>query len=168
MTDPTLIARKLINELRDEMSDAGRELRNRAEWDLQCPVVVIDARNIPRRVVKTCVRGLTGTITTSDVIDDPLMRKFLVRYRQIGEEVALNEFMSGTDAEQFAGLWERYKDERHAHGMAVWSHTDAAKFALKSKRCFQEGQLACVAITEGDEGEDHGVITFSVDSNWLA
>ena len=119
MTDPTLIARKLINELRDEMSDAGRELRNRAEWDLQCPVVVIDARNIPRRVVKTCVRGLTGTITTSDVIDDPLMRKFLVRYRQIGEEVALNEFMSGTDAEQFAGLWERYKDERHAHGMAV-------------------------------------------------
>ena len=44
MKDPTLIVRKLISELRDEMSDAARELRNRATWDLQCPVIVIDAR----------------------------------------------------------------------------------------------------------------------------
>ena len=44
MDDPTLVVRQLINELRDDMSEAGRELRNRSTWDLQCPVVIIDAR----------------------------------------------------------------------------------------------------------------------------
>ena len=73
MDDPTLVVRQLINELRDDMSEAGRELRNRSIWDLQCPVVIIDARSEPNRVVRTSVRGITGAIATSNVIDDPLM-----------------------------------------------------------------------------------------------
>ena len=168
MQDPRLVVRELITELRDEMSDAARELRNRANWDLQCPVVVIDARTRPRRVLKTSVGGLTGAITTSNVIDSPLLRTFLVRCREIGSEEALDEFMHGPDAEQFATVWERYSEEQQEQGLAVWSHTDAAKFALKSKRCFEDGQLACVAITEGDERDDHSVLTFSVDSGWLS
>ena len=47
MDDPTLVVRQLINELRDDMSEAGRELRNRSTWDLQCPVVIIDAEPNP-------------------------------------------------------------------------------------------------------------------------
>ena len=81
MDDPTLVVRQLINELRDDMSEAGRELRNRSTWDLQCPVVIIDARTEPNRVVRTSVRGITGAIATSNVIDDPLMRSFLDRFR---------------------------------------------------------------------------------------
>ena len=72
MDDPTLVVRQLINELRDDMSEAGRELRNRSTWDLQCPVVIIDARSAPNRVVRTSVRGITGAIATSNVIDDPV------------------------------------------------------------------------------------------------
>ena len=168
MKDPTLMVRKLISELRDEMSDAARELQNRATWDLQCPVIVIDTRERPKRVLKTSVKGLTGTITTSNVIDHPLLKSFLRRCKEVGAEEALDEFMQGPETEQFSGLWDRYSDERHQHGIAVWSYSEAAKFALKSKQCFEQGEIACVAITEGNEQDNHGVLTFSVDSNWLS
>ena len=168
MTTPALIVRKLVTELRDEMSDAARELRNRSSWDLQCPVIVIDARDIPRRVLKTSVRGLTGTITTSNVIDNPLLRSFLRRIREVGVEAAHDECMNSPDSDQVLMLWERYSEERRGLGMAVWSYSDAAKFALKSKQCFEQGEIACVAITEGSDGDDHGVLTFSVNSSWLS
>tara|TARA_B100000925_G_scaffold255373_1_gene208710 strand:- start:109 stop:621 length:513 start_codon:yes stop_codon:yes gene_type:complete len=170
MSNPALIVRKLVTELRDEMSDAARELRNRSSWDLQCPVIVIDARKIPRRVLKTSVRGLTGTITTSNVIDNPLLRSFLRRVRKVGIEAAHEECRnsSDSDSERVFMLWERYSEERRGLGMAVWSYSDAAKFALKSKQCFEQGEIACVAITEGSDGDDHGVLTFSVNSSWLS
>ena len=93
MEDPSVVVRRLINELRDDMSEAGRELRNRSVWDLQCPVVIIDARSTPNRVVRTSVRGVTGAIATSNVIDDPLMRSFLERFREVGADEALDEFL---------------------------------------------------------------------------
>ena len=168
MEDSTLVVRQLINELRDDISEAGRELRNRNAWDLQCPVVIIDARTEPNRVVRTSVRGITGAIATSNVIDDPLMRSFLERFREIGADQALEEFLQGPEAERFAELWDVYTDEAQQQGLAVWSHSDAAKFVLKSKTCFDDGQLACVAITSGDHHDAHEVLTFSVDACWLS
>ena len=114
------------------------------------------------------MRGLTGTITTSNVIDNPLLRSFLRRTKEVGDEEAFDEFTNGPEAEQFSMLWDRYADERHRHGLAVWSYSEAAKFALKSKQCFEQGEIACIAITEGSETEDHSVLTFSVDSSWLS
>ena len=108
MDDTNLVVRQLINELRDDMSEAGRELRNRSCWDLQCPVVIIDARSEPNRVVRTSVRGITGAIATSNVIDDPLMRSFLVRFREVGADEALDEFLQGPEAERFSELWDIY------------------------------------------------------------
>jgi len=168
MEDPSAVVRRLISELRDEMSEAGRELRNRSSWDLQCPVVVIDARIIPNRVVKTSVRGITGAIATSNVIDDPLMRSFLDRFREVGADEALDEFLEGPEGERFAELWDIYNDEAQLQGLAVWSHSDAAKFVIKSKTCFDDGQLACVAITSADQRNAHDVLTFSVDACWLS
>ena len=168
MEDSKLVVRKLINELRDDISEAGRELRNRNAWDLQCPIVIIDARTAPNRVVRTSVRGITGAIATSNVIDDPLMRSFLERFREIGADQALEEFQQGPQAERFAELWDIYTDEAQQQGLAVWSHSDAAKFVLKSKTCFNDGQLACVAITSGDQRDAHEVLTFSVDACWLS
>ena len=168
MEDSTLVVRQLINELRDDISEAGRELRNRNAWDLQCPVVIIDARTEPNRVVRTSVRGITGAIATSNVIDDPLMRSFLERFREIGADRAQEEFLQGPEAERFAELWDVYTDEAQQQGLAVWSHSDAAKFVLKSKTCFDDGQLACVAITSGDHRDAHEVLTFSVDACWLS
>ena len=167
MNDPDIVVRQLISELRDDMSEAGQELRNRYNWDLQCPVVVIDARTTPKRVVRTSVRGITGAIATSNVIDHPLMRLFLERFRDVGAEEALDEFMQRPDGKRFSELWEIYNEEAQQQGLAVWSHSDAAKFVLKSKKCFENGQLACVAITSAEERDSHEVLTFSVDACWL-
>ena len=168
MSNPSLIVRKLVAEHREEMSDAARELHNRSSWDLQCPVIVIDARKTPKRVLKTSVRGLTGTITTSNVIDNPILRSFLKRVREVGIHTARDEYMNTSEFDQISMLWERYSEERLGLGLAVWSYSDAAKFAIKSKQCFQQGEIACVAIIEGSDGDDHGVLTFSVNSSWLS
>ena len=168
MEDPNRLVRQLISALRDDMSEAGRELKNRSAWDLQCPIVIIDARTNPHRIVRTSVRGITGAIATSNVIDDPLMRSFLERFREVGADEALDEFMHGSEAERFAELWDIYNDETQQQGLAVWSHSDAAKFVLKSKSCFDEGQLACIAITKAHDRDAHDVLTFSVDACWLS
>ena len=168
MEEHKLLVRQLITELRDDMSEAGRELRNRSAWDLQCPVVIIDARTHPSRIVRTSVRGITGAIATSNVIDEPLMRSFLERLREVGADEALDEFMHGSEAERFAELWDIYNDEAHLQGLPVWSHSDAAKFVLKSKSCFDDGQLACIAITKDGNRDAHAVLTFSVDAGWLS
>ena len=168
MEDHDRLVRQLISALRDDMSEAGRELKNRSAWDLQCPIVIIDARTNPHRIVRTSVRGITGAIATSNVIDDPLMRSFLERFREVGADEALDEFMHGSEAERFADLWDIYNDETQQQGLAVWSHSDAAKFVLKSKSCFDEGQLACIAITKAHDREAHDVLTFSVDACWLS
>ena len=168
MEDPNRLVRQLISALRDDMSEAGRELKNRSAWDLQCPIVIIDARTNPHRIVRTSVRGVTGAIATSNVIDDPLMRSFLERFREVGADEALDEFMHGSEAERFAELWDIYNDETQQQGLAVWSHSDAAKFVLKSKSCFDEGQLACIAITKAHDRDAHDVLTFSVDACWLS
>ena len=168
MSNPALIVRKLVAEHREEMSDAARELHNRSSWDLQCPVIVIDARKTPKRVLKTSVRGLTGTITTSNVVDNPILRSFMKRVREVGILHARDEYMNTSESDQISMLWERYSEERLGLGLAVWSYSDAAKFAIKSKQCFQQGEIACVAIIEGSGGNDHGVLTFSVNSSWLS
>ena len=168
MEEHKLLVRQLITELRDDMSEAGRELRNRSAWDLQCPVVIIDARNHPSRMVRTSVRGITGAIATSNVIDEPLMRSFLERFREVGADEALDEFMHGSEAERFAELWDIYNDEAHQQGLPVWSHSDAAKFVLKSKSCFDDGQLACIAITNDGDRDALAVLTFSVDAGCLS
>ena len=168
MEDNDHLVRQLISALRDDMSEAGRELKNRSAWDLQCPIVIIDARTNPHRIVRTSVRGVTGAIATSNVIDDPLMRSFLERFREVGADEALDEFMHGSEAERFAALWDIYNDETQQQGLAVWSHSDAAKFVLKSKSCFDDGQLACIAITKADDRDAHDVLTFSVDACWLS
>lgn len=168
MTDPITLVSTLITELKGELSQLARELKNRAEWDLSCPVVVVDARQNPRRVVATTVRGITGVITTSRTIDHPLMRVFLVRHKEIGAEAAVNEFLAGPDGEEFAEVWDAYVVERDERGLACWSHDDAAKFATKSKNSFDRRELACVAIAEGEGNEDVSVLTFSVDANWLS
>ena len=168
MEEHKLLVRQLITELRDDMSEVGRELRNRSAWDLQCPVIIIDARNHPIRMVRTSVRGITGAIATSNVIDEPLMRSFLERFREVGADEALDEFMHGSEAERFAELWDIYNDEAHQQGLPVWSHSDAAKFVLKSKSCFDDGQLACIAITKDGNRDAHAVLTFSVDAGWLS
>ena len=53
MTDPSTLVSTLITELKSELSQSARELKNRAEWDLSFPIVVVDARQNPRRVVAT-------------------------------------------------------------------------------------------------------------------
>ena len=50
------------------------------------------------------MRVITGAIATSNVIDDPLLRSFLDRFREVGADEALNEFLQGPEAERFSEL----------------------------------------------------------------
>ena len=167
MADPTTLVSTLINELKGQLAQSARELKMRAGWDLGCPVMVIDTRKDPKRVIATTIRGVTGVITTSRVIDHPLMRAFMARHKEVGAGEAVTELINGPDGEEFAEVWDSYVKERDERGLACWSHDDAAKFASKSREAFEDGCLACVAITEGDEGDDVGVLTFQVKSEWL-
>ena len=128
----------------------------------------LSMRAARQTVVRTSVRGVTGAIATSNVIDDPLMRSFLERFREVGADEALDEFLQGPEGERFSELWDLYNDEAQQQGLAVWSHSDAAKFVLKSKTCFDDGQLACVAITSAEGCDAHDVLTFAVDACWLS
>ena len=44
------------------LSDAFRQMRNRAAWDLNCPVVIIDARDQPPRQVQVGVGSVGGVV----------------------------------------------------------------------------------------------------------
>ena len=168
MADPTNLVSTLINELKGQLAQSAGELKMRDGWDLGCPVMVIDTRKDPKRVIATTIRGVTGVITTSRVIDHPLMRAFMARHKEIGAGEAVTELINGPDGEEFAEVWDAYVAERDERGLACWSHDDAAKFATKSKNSFERRELACVAIAEGEGNEDVSVLTFSVDANWLS
>ncbi len=167
MADLNILVSTLINELKGQLAQSAGELKMRDGWDLGCPVMVIDTRKDPKRVIVTTIRGVTGVITTSRVIDHPLMRAFMARHKEIEVGEAVTELINGSDGEEFAEVWESYVTKREERGLACWSHDDAAKFASKSREAFENGCLACVAITEGDEGDDVGVLTFQVKSEWL-
>ena len=167
MADPTTLVSTLINELKGQLAQSARELKMRDGWDLGCPVMVIDTRKAPKRVIATTIRGVTGVITTSRVIEHPLMRAFIARHKEVGAEEAVTELKNGPDGEEFAEVWDSYVQERDERGLACWSHDDAASFASKSREAFEDGCLACVAITDGEAGDDVGVLTFQVKPEWL-
>ena len=106
-------------------------------------------------------------ITTSHVIDHPLMRAFMARHKEVGAGEAVSELINSPDGKRFAEEWDSYVNERDEKGLAFWSHDDVAKFASKSREAFEDGCLACVAITEGDDGDGLGVLKFQVMSEWL-
>jgi len=153
---------RLVCHHRLELQNIGEALSQREFWSLEAECVVIDAREIPSRLHRTTVRGITGIITTSNVVSRELMQRFLRRYREVGTEEALNEFMNGADAEEFAELWDSYTEERKEQGMSRWSYDDAAAFAQKSKSAFQDGELALVALC----GEST-LLTFTVKTKDL-
>ena len=169
MIHPEVMVRSLLTELRGEMGEAGRRLLEQEHWSpFACPVVAIDARVNPRKVVITTAIGISGVFATSNVINDPLMQNFMRRQASIGLKQALEEFFSCSDAPKFTQLWLAYSNEINARGNPVWSHADAARFAMRSKKAFFEREVACVAVTEGTEHEDHGVLVFAVDARWIA
>ena len=118
MTDPTTLVSNLINELKGQLALSARELKMRDGWDLGCPVMVIDTRKDPKRVIATTIRGVTGVITTSRVIDHPLMRALMARHKEIEVGEAVTELINGSDGEEFAGVWESYVTERDETGLA--------------------------------------------------
>ena len=118
MADPTTLVSTLINELKGQLAQSARELKMRAGWDLGCPVMVIDTRKDPKRVIATTIRGVTGVITTSRVIDHPLMRAFMARHKEVGAGEAVTELIKGPNGEEFAEVWDSYVKEKDETGPA--------------------------------------------------
>ena len=109
MADPTTLVSTLINELKGQLAQSARELKLRDGWDLGCPVMVIDTRKNPKRVIATTIRGVTGVITTSRVIDHPLMRAFMARHKEIGAGRGVRAKLESTRERLWSGLEDSSK-----------------------------------------------------------
>ena len=57
-------------------------------------------------------------------MDHPLIQQLFVLHEEVGPENAIQFLLNGADREEFAELWEEYREE--AKGELVWGANDAA------------------------------------------
>ena len=75
-----------------------------------------------------------------------------------GEDVLERSHINADRGEEFAGLFEIYREERSG-GAPLWSASDAASFVVKSKEAFDDRELAVVALLPSDP---HDVVTLGI------
>ncbi|MHA3960170.1 hypothetical protein [Synechococcus sp. LTW-G] len=137
----------LVESVREELADIARQAEAQASWSLELPVAVIDARKPPTRVYATAIGTIGSVLRISRTVDHPLIQQLFVLHEEIGPEPAIEALLNGADGEEFAELWEEYREE--AKGELVWGANDAAAFVTKSKACHQDHELALVALVPG-------------------
>ena len=155
---------KLVQQCATGLFDLACAVSGHAEWDLNLPVGVIDARHGKPRLTVTPVGTINSVLRASATIGTPLMRRFFERFSEVGLEQAKKEFCEGPDGVAFAELWETYRQERQSGGQAMWSVEDATAFAMHSRISHRDHEVACVAILPGDP---HAICTFSVPIQFL-
>ena len=64
-------------------------------------------------------------------------------------DAALAHMLSDAESDEFAQLFDTYKEERRL-GSPLWSASDAASFVVKSKEAFDDQELAIVALLPGN------------------
>ncbi len=155
-------ARKLIDHHHVELREVAIRVSERAAWDLSLPVAVIDARKQPSILTVTSVGTIGSVLRTSTVIGNPLIRSFLSLYGKTkNAEGAIESFINDPQTgQEFAELYERYREEKREGGLPMWSVEDASRFVIKSREAFSEGDVSLIAILDGCEISDHRIITF--------
>ena len=154
----------LVKQCAGGLFDLACAVSGHADWDLNLPVGVIDARYGKPRLTVTAVGTINSVLKASAVIGTPLMRRFFDRFSTVGVEQAREEFSTGDDAEAFGETWETYLEERRSGGQAMWSVEDATAFVMHSRISHRDREVACVAILPGDP---HAICTFSVPIQFL-
>ncbi len=167
MGDAEQFVKDLVGDVRPLLRAPASLVKAEREWSLSSICAVIDARKTTPQVVTSAIGTINSVLVASSALDNPLLQAFLKRARELDADAALAEFLDGDEAEAFAEIYERYREEREEKGHAVWSVGDSAAFAAKSREAWNDRELACVAITPGPSANTHGVLTFSLPLDWL-
>lgn len=101
----------LVESVRDELADIARKAEAHASWSLALPVAVIDARKPPTRVHETAIGTIGSVLRISRTVDHPLIQQLFVLHEEVGPENALQLLLNGEDGEEFAELWDEYREE---------------------------------------------------------
>ena len=155
---------QLVKQCSMGLFDLACSVSGHSSWDLNLPVGVIDARRDTPKLMVTAVGTINSMVRASSTIGHPLMRRFFERMESVGLDKALEESISGEQANEFAEIWQSYKQERFENGPPMWSIEDATDFVLQSKEAHQHREVACIAILPG---EPHWIATFSVPIAFL-
>ena len=155
---------QLVKECSMGLFDLACSVSGHSSWDLNLPVGVIDARRNRPKLMVTAVGTINSMVRASSTIGHPLMRQFFERMESVGLDKALEESIGGEQADDFAEIWQAYKQERFENGAPMWSIEDATAFVLQTKDAHQDHEVACIAILPG---EPHSIATFSVPIAFL-
>ena len=155
---------QLVKQCSMGLFDLACSVSGHSSWDLNLPVGVIDARRDTPKLMVTAVGTINSMVRASSTIGHPLMRQFFEIEELVGLDKALEELISGEQADEFAEIWQYYKQERFENGPPMWSIEDATDFVLQSKEAHQHREVACIAILPG---EPHWIATFSVPIAFL-
>ena len=152
-----------INELvmvcRDVLEDAFRQMKNRSGWDLNCPVVVVDAREQPPRQVQIGVGGVGGVVPVSTAIEHPLVRQWLELSTELEEPQQAMEEMIDRYGDAFSDAYADFQEEKMRKGGCLMGADDLASFVARSRSDYPE-KMAVLAILPGAEAHQWRVIPF--------
>lgn len=142
------------------LSDAFRQMKNRSSWDLNCPVVVLDARNQPPRQVQIGVGGVGGVVPVSTAIEDPLIREWLELSAELDQPEDAQKQMLDRFGQDFEDSYTNFQEEKIQKGGCLIGTDDLTKFVHQSRSVFPD-QIAVLAVLPGLKDYQWSVEQFS-------
>ena len=141
---------QLVAANREHLIPIAQQVAKTETWSLSLRCAVIDCTSGLAAVHNSSVGGVGSFIRTSTVIDHPLMEHFLGLVQAQGVDAALEAMANDLgESEEFNNLYDAYLDERQ-HGQLIWGVGDATEFVMKSQDCFQDREMACIAVFPGN------------------
>jgi hypothetical protein len=155
--------KRLVERSQHQLKPIANEARGTLAWTLNLPVAVIDSRTEEPVVVQSAVGALGGVLRVSTFIDHPLIQRLFSLYDDRGAEGAIEELLNDDEvSEEFAGVFDEYQAEKKA-GKLMWGASDLTRFVMKSQNCFEDDELAVVAVLPAEAGDEgHQIATFGL------
>ncbi len=153
----------LLAEHRSVFIECAKRLSQKEAWSpVDCPVVVIDSRKLPSSAEICAVGSLASMVPASSAIDKPEIQEWIRLVRVNGHEDAFSEMLTRRGEEigcRFAESYGLFQAERREGVESLWSTNDLSHFVVKTRESFPN-TIGCVALFIGEDGKNHGVITF--------
>ena len=137
---------QLVAANREQLIPIAQQVAKTERWSLSLRCAVIDCSSGLPAVHNSSVGGIGSFIRTSTVIDHPLMEQFLALVNSQGVDAALDTMANNVgESDEFNTLYDAYLEERQ-QGQLMWAAGDATEFVMKSQDCFQDREMACIAV----------------------
>ena len=137
---------QLVAANREQLIPIAQQVAKTESWSLSLRCAVIDCSSGLPKVHNSSVGGIGSFICTSTVIDHPLMEHFLALVNSQGVDAALDAMTNDLgESDEFNTLYDAYLEERQ-QGQLMWGAGDATEFVMKSQDCFQDREMACIAV----------------------